>query len=219
MRGLIAISTITVLCVCSAAADEPEYKANVPRNITTPDRIPTRYAGELKFVDGFPTDDTVTKVYDYLDTARAVELFLNATPATSMYAMLNGHAEIGFKANHTVGITEKLMNARSLWLTAQTTTPYVHTEVDVKDGPVVFELGTPVLGLMNDAFFRYVGDVGVPGPDKGKGGKYLVVGPNYKNEIPEGYFVLRTKTERNWLLMRIVVVDGQNEQAIEVYYC
>ncbi len=82
MRSLIAISAITVLCVCSAAADEPKYKANVPRNITPPDRIPTRYAGELKFVDGFPTDDTVTKGYDYLDTARTAEMSLNATPAT-----------------------------------------------------------------------------------------------------------------------------------------
>ena len=75
-----------------------------------------------------------------------------------MYAMLNGHVEIGFKANKTVGITETLMNARSLWLTPQTTTPYVHAEVDVKNGPVVFEIGSPVLGLLDDAFFRYVAD-------------------------------------------------------------
>ena len=61
------------------------------------------------------------------------------------------------------------MNARSLWLTPQTTTPYVHAEADVKDGPVVIEIGTPVLGLVNDAFFRYVTDLGVVGADKGKG--------------------------------------------------
>jgi len=134
-----------------------------------------------------------------------------------MYAMLNGHAEIGFRANHTVGITETLMNARSLWLTPQTTTPYVHVEVDVKNGPVVFEIGSPVLGLLDDAFFRYVSDIGIPGPDKGKGGKYLVVGPNYEGDIPEGYFVIKTRTYRHWLLMRIFVKDRQTKQAVEAF--
>jgi hypothetical protein len=199
------------------ASEQPTYKADVPENITTPNSTQTKYLGELKFVDGFPTDETVTKTYDYLDTARAVELFLNTIPVTSMYAMLNGHAEIGFKANHTVGITENLMNARSLWLTAQTTTPYVHVEIDVKTGPVVIEIGTPVLGLIDDAFFRYVGDVGLGGPDKGKGGKYLIVGTDYKDDIPEGYFVLKTKTYRHWLLMRLLVKDGQTQQAVDAF--
>ena len=199
------------------ASEQPTYKADVPENITTPNSIQTKYLGELKFIDGFPTDETVAKTYDYLDTARAVELFLNTIPVTSMYAMLNGHAEIGFKANHTVGITENLMNARSLWLTAQTTTPYVHVEIDVKTGPVVVEIGTPVLGLIDDAFVRYVGDVGLGGPDKGKGGKYLIVGTDYKDDIPEGYFVLKTKTYRHWLLMRLLVKDGQIQQAVTAF--
>jgi hypothetical protein len=93
--------------------------------------------------------------------------------------MLNGHVAIGLTPNKTVGITETLMNVRSLWLTPQTTTPYVHVEVDVKNGPVVIEIGSIVLGLLDDAFFRFVSDVGLPGPDKGTGGKYLVVGPDY----------------------------------------
>ena len=195
----------------------PEYKADIPANVTTADSIKTKYVGELKLVDGFPTDETVTKVYDFLDTSRAVELFLNAIPVTSMYGMLNGHAEIGFKANQTVGITEDLMNARSLWLTPQTTTPYVHAEIDVKNGPVVVELGTPVIGLIDDAFFRYVADVGAGGPDKGKGGKYLIIGPDYKGDIPKGYFVYHTKTYRHWLLMRLLVKEGKTKNAVEAF--
>ncbi len=196
----------------------PTYKADVPASITTPDTVQTKYVGELNFVDGFPTDQTVTKTYGFLDTSRAVELFLNTTPVTSMYAMLNGHAEIGFKPNRTVGITETLMNAKSLWLTAQTTTPYVHSEVDVKNGPVVIEVGSPVLGLLNDAFFRYVADIGVAGIDKGKGGKYLVVGPDCEGDAPEGYFVLKTKAYRHWLLLRIHVKEGEQvQQAVNTF--
>jgi hypothetical protein len=221
--GKVAVITLSAATLsCAASPDSinvssPKYKADVPVSITTPDSVQTKYLGELKFVDGFPTDETVAKIYDFLDTSRAVELFLDATPVASMYAMLNGHKEIGFKANRTVGITETLMNARSLWLTPQTTTPYVHVEVDVKNGPVVFEIGSPVLGLLDDAFFRYVADIGVIGADKGKGGKYLVVGPDYKGDIPEGYFVLKTKTYRHWLLMRIAVVDGKTQQAVDAF--
>lgn len=211
----LTTAAIAALVFSLPAIAAPKYRADVPASITTPDSVQTKYVGELKFVDAFPSDETVTKVYDFIDTSRAVELYLNAVPTASMYGMLNGHVEIGFKANHTVGITETLMNARSLWLTPQTTTPYVHAEVDVKDGPVVIEIGSVVLGLLNDAFFRYVSDVGVPGPDKGKGGKYLVVGPDYKGEIPEGYFVLNTSTYRHWLLLRIHVENGETKKAVD----
>ncbi len=106
------------------------------------------------------------------------------------------------------------MNARTIFLTAQTTTPYVVTETDVKDGPVVFDLSVPVIGLIDDAYFKYVGDVGMGGPDRGKGGKYLVVGSDYKGKIPKGYFVLKTSTYRHWMILRLVAKLGEDGQAI-----
>jgi len=218
MAKLISTSALAAVVFASSAfAAPPTYKADVPQNLLTPDRMQTKYIGELQFQDGFPTTGTVGKTFDFVDTSRAVELFINATPVASMYAMLNGHVRIGVKANHTVGITEELMNARSLWLTPQTTTPYVHGEIDVKNGPVVIEIGTPVIGLIDDAFFRYVTDLGLVGKDKGKGGKYLIVGPDYTGEIPEGYFVSHTSTYRHWLLLRIAVQNGKTKEAIDAF--
>jgi hypothetical protein len=212
----ISLVTFAVFCTTSVMA-EPRYKAAVPGKILTPDSVQTKYLGELEFTDGFPSDETVTKTYDFLDTARAVELFLSAMPAASIYGLLDGHAQIGFRANKTVGITENLWDARSLWLTPNTTTPYVHAEVDVKNGPVVLEIGSPVLAIMDDAFFRYVGDIGVGGPDKGKGGRYLVIGPDYQGKIPKGYFVLKTRSYRNWLLLRLVVQDSKLDKAVNAF--
>ena len=210
MTKIISIATLAAIALTTGAfATSPKYKANVPQALITADKVETKYLGELNYVDAFPTDATVEKAYDFLDTSRAVELFLNGTQASSMYAMLEGHVKIGFKANHTVGITEDLMNARSIWLTPQTTTPYVHAEIDVKNGPVVFEITTPAMGLLDDAFFRYVGDIV-------KNGKYLVVGPDYKGEIPEGYIVLKTKTYRHWLLLRIVQ-PGDRKKAVQAF--
>lgn len=218
MKNKYLIYTMSAFLLSSFVnAASPTYKAKIPTSLLTPDKVETKYLGGLDFQDGFPTQETVTKSYDFLDTSRAVELFLNGIGVASMYGLLNGHAQIGFKANQTVGITEELMNARSLWLTPQTTTPYIHTEVDVKNGPVVIEIGTPVLGFLDDAFFRYVADIGIPGADQGKGGKYLVVGPDYKSEIPEGYFVINTSTYRHWLLMRLVIQKGKQKEAIDTF--
>ena len=62
-----------------------------------------------------------------------------------------------------------------------------------RDGATVLEAPPGMLGAFNDAWFRYIQDIGPAGPDKGKGGKYLVLPPDYEGEIPEGYFVVQTK--------------------------
>lgn len=92
------------------------------------------------------------------------------------------------------------MDARSLFLTPNSTTVYNFAELDVKDGPIVMEVPPGVLGPIDDAFFRWVADVGVTGADQGKGGKYLVMHNSYKGEIPEGYFVVKTPSFRNLVL-------------------
>lgn len=207
---LMVISTVISL----PAMATPKYSADIPDALITPDHAKSKYLGDLEFVDGFPTDKTIESAYDFLDTSRAVQLFESGMATASMYAMLHGHSAIGFKANETIGITEQMMNARTLFLTPQTTTPYVITEIDVKNGPVVIEIGVPVIGLIDDAYFKYVADIGMGGLDKGKGGKYLLVGSDYKGAIPEGYFVLKTSTYRHWFLMRVLAKPGENDQAI-----
>ena len=92
-----------------------------------------------------------------------------------------------------VGITETLLDARSLLLTPNTTTIYILAQIDLSDGPVVMNAPPQMLGLVDDAFFRYVIDVGVTGPDKGKGGKFLFLPPGYEGGIPDGYVIARSK--------------------------
>ena len=68
-------------------------------------------------------------------------------------------------------------------------------EVNVKDKPVILDVRSPVLGLIDDAFFKFVGDVGLGNPkDGGKGAKYFVAYDSYKGKIPKGHIVLRTPT-------------------------
>jgi hypothetical protein len=201
---------------------KPKYSANVPEFLLTPDKVKSEYLGDLEFFDGMPSDTTVEKVYDFLDLSRAIHAFLNGMPAASLYAMLEGLKDIGLEPGD-LGITEDLLDARSLLLTPNTTTPYILGEINLKDGPVVMDIRVPVLGAVDDAFFRYVTDIGITGPDQGQGGKYLFIGPDYEGNIPEGYLVIKSPTYRNWLLLRVFVRGGDLQTAIsmfkEGYHC
>lgn len=210
MRIFTAKLAATVVCAAVsivAYAGEPKYAAAVPDVVLTPDKVSTTLIGELKFHDGAPSKETTQKIYDYLDTARGVDAFLNGIPATSVEAMLEGFRSVGMKPGE-LGIFEELMDARSLFLTPNSTTMYAMTEVNVKDEPVVVEVPPGVLGPVDDAYFRWVTDIGLTGPDKGKGGKYLFVHRDYQGEIPEGYFVARTSTYKNLLFFRGFIRDG-----------
>jgi len=208
------VFTLLILIHASFAlaqeAQKPKYAADVPEFLLTPDKVETDLLGDLEFFDGMPGEATVQKTFDFLDLSRGVEVFLNGMPATSTYAMLEGLKKAGLEPGD-LGIFGGLMDARTLFLTAQSTTPYAFVEVDLKNGPVVVEIPGPVLGSLDDAFFRFVSDVGLTGPDQGKGGKYLFIGPDYEGEIPEGYFVAKSKTYRHWLFMRVFVKDGDLE--------
>ena len=72
-----------------------------------------------------------------------------------------------------------------------------------KDGATVVEIPAGAgPGTINDAFFRFVIDMGAPGPDKGKGGKYLILPPNHKGDVPDGYFTAKSTSWVNWVALR-----------------
>jgi hypothetical protein len=186
----------------------PKYSAKVPPDITTPDTVQTRI-GTLKFFDGLPDPETVQKVYDNLDFVRGVEAFLSGIPAASVYAACEGLSQAGAKRNGGITITEDLLDARTLMLTPNSTTVYVILCLDLKDGPMVVDIPPGVLGPVDDAFSRYVTDVGLVGPDKGKGGKYLFVPPAYTGKLPaQGYFVTKPRTYGILMFFRAFVTDG-----------
>jgi hypothetical protein len=178
------------------------------QSISTPDKVKTSI-GELKFFDGAPTDATVEKVYDNLDRMRGVQVFLNTLGGGSMYRLRAGNATVGITKSNQIGIFAKLLDSKPLYLTGNTSTLYAQAFLDTEiDGPTVIEIPLGMLGAINDAWFGYVGDLGVIGPDKGKGGKYLVLPPGYKGDVPGGYFVVRPKTYWSWAMVRGSTAQG-----------
>jgi len=185
----------------------------IPASILTPDGVETRL-GTLRFFDGFPDGDTVQKVYDNLDFQRAVEVFLTAMPAASMSAIRTG-LRAYCPGNSTVMIADTFLDARSLVLTANNETVYVTNWLDTHDGPLVLDVPPGMLGMIDDSWSRYVTDLGAPGPDRGKGGKYLLLPPDHAGDVPDGYFVLRPRTYGQVMFCRGFMEHGDPRPAAE----
>ena len=201
---LAVVGFMATSLIAAHAANPPKIKmtTDIPASITAPDKVKTSI-GTLKYFDGVPTEKTVKTVYDYLDRSRAVNVFINSIPMMSMYTLREGQASIGADASHKIAIWDNLMDSKSLLLTGNTSTMYAVGFLDLaKDGPTVINLPPGMLGILDDMAFRYMTDLGVAGPDKGKGGKFLVLPPGYKGKVPKGYFVVPSKTNGVWVFLR-----------------
>lgn len=186
----------------------------LPAGIAIPDRVESRL-GTLRFQSGFPDDATISNLYDNLDFQRAVQAYLLAIPAVSQAANRNEILKLG-PANTTVPIFENRMDSKSVFLTPNTQTPYSWMWIDLRNGPVVIEAPPKVLGAVNDMWYRWVVDVGFTGPDKGAGGKYLILPPGYKDAVPDGYFVVKSPTYSAWVPWRSFVVNGDPKPGVDL---
>ena len=223
VNQLIIIGLMSSLVTLATAKENslkiPEgFNTPIPQSIMTPDSVDTRL-GTLNFFDGVPTQETADKVMENLLFLRGVETFLNGIPAASIEGIRIGLESIGAtEANHLV-ITDKLMDSNPLFLTANTDTVYAFSSFDLeKTGPLVIEVPAGSgPGTVNDAFFRFVVDMGAPGPDKGKGGKYLILPPSYEGDEPKGYFIARSPSFINVFVLRGFLVDGKPDAATKMF--
>ena len=83
--------------------------------------------------------------------------------------------------------------------------------------------------MVTDAFFRFVTDMGRPGPDKGKGGKYLILPPDYHGEFKPTtaaeqaevngvkYYVSKSTSYVNLLILRGFLVDGKTDAPVAMF--
>jgi hypothetical protein len=191
LRLLAAIVVSAIPAMPEVAAAQPAPA--ISPAISTPDKVDTRL-GPLEFRDGVPSKATAEKVYDALDFTYAFRAFMDNMRGVSIHALRKGMQDIGVKHNEVLVFSE-LMDAKSLFLTANADTIYVMGSLDLTKGPIVLEAPPKFLGAVQDHWFRWVIDLGLPGPDRGEGGKYLIVPPDYTGSLPEGgFYIARART-------------------------
>jgi hypothetical protein len=201
------------------SGSESGVSAETLRSISTPDRVESRL-GTLEFRDGAPTKATAELLYDHLDFVHGMEAFINAFPGASVAAIRQGFLDIGVEDNSVLLFSE-LMDSASLFLTGNCDTVYFLSFVDLTAGPMVIDvppLGPPsgILGTIDDMWFRWVTDFGLPGPDRAQGGRYLIAGPGYDGPLPDsGFHVSHARTTRVCVLGRAFMVDNDPRVPVE----
>jgi hypothetical protein len=208
--ALICSSTSNVL-MAQQGAVTPE----IINSISAPPKIDTRI-GTLEFKDGVPTAATAQKAYDYLDFAHAVEVYINTFQGVSLTAFRDGLLSVGVQDNQMM-IWPTLLDANTLLLTANADVVYYMGFVDLTKGPMVVETPPGALGTIDDMWFNWVIDFGGPGPDRGKGGRYLLLPPGYDGPVPQGgFYVANSRTTRAWLFGRSFLVKNDPKPAVDL---
>lgn len=176
--------------------------------------------GSLDFEGGYPTSETVTKLYDELDFERAVQTYLWAIPLVSFAAWQEAYETVIGQQDGDLVLTTSFREKLGI-LTANTTTPYLIGFLNLqRTGPLVIDYPKgQTAGAILDFWQRPVTDLGLTGPDQGAGGQYLVIAPG--QEVPqgaEGYRVVQPPTNNILHGFRVLVTDPQEAESLNASY-
>jgi len=164
---------------------------------------------------GFPSADA-QEVYLQMDQENLVRAYNDLHPEAAFMSLWNAYFDEG-STQQNVGIMETSVDARQLVLTANSETLYaVHpVDLDAQGGAVVVEIPAKVLGMVNGVGWTASADLGIFGPDQGKGGKYLITSPSYQGEIPEEYYHAPAPSNTIVWLLRAFVENNDMQAAVK----
>ena len=162
------------------------------------------------YAQSFSADDLIRRTVE----RRAAEAVNWGIPAVNFDRMLQAMISAGGAINQIV-YWPRLQNWRNQTLTPNPDVIYVMPFFSTKEaGPMVLEIpaanGGSITGTIMDAWQSAFEDVGPAGLDKGEGGKYLILPPDYTDTVPEGYLALRSKTYQGYALLRSILKSGSD---------
>jgi hypothetical protein len=230
MKPLQSFAVVALSLLCASACQQPEAKT--PDPTSTPPSPPMTPASAVApaapaaadhyaalaaepFAGGYPSPEASAALTKELYFQRAVQTYLWALPAVNMFAMKEGLAKVSGDGYHVMSVFEKRLKPNTLITTPNSDVIYGLGFADLaKTGPLVIEAPPMLQGLMDDFWHRplvgpvlngvqYLGDLGLPGPDKGKGGKYLIVPDDYQGPIDaKQYYVYKSPTNGVLIFLR-----------------
>ena len=163
---------------------EAADRTDVPSQITTASRVEAGI-GALEFTDGYPKGETAAKLRDHLDYLHGVEAFMNSIQGVSTYAIRQGFLDAGVMDGDVL-IFSELMDSRSLFLTANADTVYFWPSSTCRTARWCMETPSDTLGIVDDMWFGWITDFGLPGADRGQGGTYLLLAPGLRRTAARG---------------------------------
>ena len=177
--------------------------AGIAQDETAPPLVRQIYNGN------WPPADEAKELLDELYYQRAIHAYMTMLPALNTIGMRDGsEAEFG-KGYNVLPIRKDRMDARAWVPTPNADVIYSMSYLDLKEtGPLVVAAPPNIIGMFTDFFQRTITDVGAIGPDRARGGLYLLLPPGYQGHVPDGYFVVTSSTYNVFLFFRTVMEPG-----------
>ncbi|QBR01520.1 DUF1254 domain-containing protein [Paraburkholderia pallida] len=197
-RPALAVALAASVCAAGASAQTSRFDA----------------LANSAFAEGRPTEQTAKTLTDELTFQRATQTYLWGLPLLNTMGMRDGFAQAYGTGYNKMAIWAKRLDAKTLITTPNSDLIYGMVFVNLADtGPLVFEAPPKLQGILLDMWQRpipgptvngtaYAGDIGLPGPDGGAGGKFLILPPGYTGDVPSGYYVYRSQTNNIFIFLR-----------------
>ncbi len=216
-QNLIAAALVGALSLCGCATQKLSQDSRYEQLANAP------------FPGGYPAAESVAPLKNELFFEQAAQSYIWSLPAVNMWAMKEGSEKVFGAGYNVLPYWPKRLTAQTLVTTPNSDVIYAMSYLDLKqDGPLVVEAPRGVQGLFDDFWQRplvgptidghtWVGDVGFAGPDKGHGGTYILLPPDYTGEVPTDGFVYRSRTYNVFLFWRSFFKDPNDlSQADEI---
>ena len=207
MKTLQYVSLAAAACLSAAFATTHGMAAETDR---------FEALADSPFEQNRPTPETAKTLMEELDFQQATQVYLWAMPLINTLGMKFGSEEVFGAGYNVLPVWKERLDPKTLVTTPNSDVLYAMSYVDMGEtGPIVFEAPPNLQGILLDFWQRpipvdggkFFGDVGLPGPDAGKGGKFLVLPPGYKGDVPEGYYVYRSGTNNLFIFLRAFYQD------------
>lgn len=139
---------------------------------------------------------------------RAVEAAIWGMPIVAMDAMRQAFLRDAGATYGDIAYWSKPADWKLRVTTPNASSLYVYLNYNLKDGPMVLELpaatGAGLFGSITDAWQAPLIDVGPAGEDRGKGGRYVILPPDYKGAVPKGMIAVRSPTINGYSILRAI---------------
>lgn len=170
---------------------------------------------QIKLDGELPSKESIPALFDEMDFQQATQCYLWGLPIVAFAEWQQQHYKT-FKASSNDLVLYNSYDDRLGILTANATTPYIMTFIDLAaNGPTVIEMPAGhTAGGLADFWQREQAVIGEMGPDKGKGGKYILVPPTIKDFKADGYFIVPCNTVNMFFGFRALDPDPKIKETL-----
>ena len=211
---------MVTLLIAAGLLASPSFTAYAQPAASQPNGA-SRYEqlADAPFPGGYPARESVAPLKTELFFQQASQAYIWSLPAVNMWAMKEGSEKVFGAGYNVLPYWPKRLSAKTLVTTPNSDVIYAMSYLDLKqDGPLVVEAPHGVQGLFDDFWQRpivgptidghtWIGDVGLAGPDKGQGGTYILLPPDYTGDVPKDGFIYRSRTYNVFLFWRSFFKD------------